>query len=252
MVACILMDRGPSQRWDAFVTGLKVCGYQVVDRPRHKPEDVLVVWNRSPTRDREARTLEENGGRVIVAENGYIGRDQGGWPHYALASGQHNGAGLWVVGDEDRWTPLNVKLKPWRQTGDHILLLPQRSIGSPGVAMPKNWLAEVRRRLATRRPIKVRPHPGTNRVPLDPDLRDCWAAVTWGSGAAIKALVAGVPVFHEFEQWIGAPAARFGLDIENPFLGDRLPMLRRVAWAQWSLPEIATGTPFRQLLNLRN
>jgi hypothetical protein len=31
--------------------------------------------------------------------------------------------------------------------------------------------------------------------------------VTWGSGAGIKAMQAGIPVFHEFEQWIGGPGA---------------------------------------------
>jgi hypothetical protein len=66
--------------------------------------------------------------------------------------------------------------------------------------------------------------------------------VTWGSGAGIKSIVAGIPVFHEMPNWIGAPAAKLGLDdIEQPFLGDRQPMLNRLAWAQWDLDEIASG-----------
>jgi len=84
---------------------------------------------------------------------------------------------------------------------------------------------------------------------MDPDFEDCWAAVTWASGGAIKAICAGIPVFYEFEKWIGAPSARLGFgDLENPFLGDRGPMLHRLSWAQWNVDEIAKGEPFRWLL----
>lgn len=74
--------------------------------------------------------------------------------------------------------------------------------------------------------------------------------VTWASGAAIKAIIEGIPVFYEFNDWIGAPAARYGIDdTENPFLGDRNPMLHRLSWAQWTAEEIASGEPFKCLLN---
>jgi hypothetical protein len=73
--------------------------------------------------------------------------------------------------------------------------------------------------------------------------------VTWGSGAAIKAIAAGIPVFHELECWIGAEAATFGInDLEHPFLGDRHLMFHRISWAQWTAEELASGEPFRWLL----
>ena len=249
------MDRGPDWRWKAFVAGFHKLGLDVSDRPRHRPNDVLVVWNRSPTLDREAKVHTANGGKVIVAENGYIGKCPKGFPMYALALDQHNGAGRWPVGEENRWHSFGIEDRPFRVSGEHILLLPQRGIGPPGVGMPKNWVADVTRRLSqiTKRPVKVRPHPGQSRPKMDDDLHNCWAAVTWGSGAAIKALVAGVPVFHEMKNWIGAPAAKFGIDdIENPYLGDRMPMLHRLSWAQWSVDDIATGRPFDALLKMED
>jgi hypothetical protein len=73
--------------------------------------------------------------------------------------------------------------------------------------------------------------------------------VTWGSGAGITSLIAGIPVFHEFDRWIGGPAARFGIDdIESPFTGDRLPMFKRLAYMQWSVDEIESGEAFQWLL----
>ncbi len=63
----------------------------------------------------------------------------------------------------------------------------------------------------------------------------------------IKALLMGIPVFYEFDQWIGKQA---GLHVSK--LGgepkrsddDRLAMFRRLAWAQWTLDEISKGIPF--------
>ena len=79
--------------------------------------------------------------------------------------------------------------------------------------MPQSdWTVDVVSRLRrfTDREIRVRAHPGARpHPPLTPDLADCWAAVTWGSGAGVKALCEGVPVFHELAGWIGACQGMF-------------------------------------------
>lgn len=246
-VASVLLKQQPTYRHHCFVTGLKQAGYSVIYRPQHNPspQDVLVVWNRHPFHEKIITGYEKAMATVLIAENGYIGNTK------AIAKNYHNGAGSWYQGETDRWSQLGIELAPWREDGDHILVLPQRGMGSQGVAMPRNWLASTLHHLSmtTDRPVRVRKHPGQNQcVPLEDDLKGAWAAVTWGSGAAIKAIVAGVPVFHNMRNWIGAPAASTKVsDIENPFLGDRLPMLQRMAWAQWTLPEIESGEPFRAL-----
>lgn len=252
VIAALLIDRGPRERWEAFATGLRHLGYRVTDKPNQNPlkTDLLVVWNRH-RHDAWAQKYEQAGAAVIVAENGYVGCDENQWTYYALALNHHNGAGRWFVGEGDRWSKLGIALASWREDGENILVLAQRGIGPSGVAMPRTWPQYITGRLrsVTKRNVVVRLHPKQERPPID--FTRCWAAVTWGSGAAIKALVAGIPVFHEMPNWIGGPAARFGIDdLENPFVGDRAPMLHRMSWAQWSLGEIASGEPFRLLLNL--
>ncbi len=201
--------------------------------------------------EQHAREYEKKKAHVLVTENAWLGPQakEGHW--FALSRNHHNGAGTWHIGYERRLPKLGITLKPWRKSGGHVLVLPQRGIGENGIAMPKDWTAKITRRLKkfTDRPVKVRLHPG--RRPHPPlDFEDCHAVVTWGSGAAIKAIIAGVPVFHDLENWIGAPAARHGLkNIESPYLGDREPMLERLAWAQWSGDEIATGEPFQWLMS---
>jgi hypothetical protein len=244
----------PYYRRDAFRAGLRRAGFDVGHQPKANPDprDVLLIWNRSPANEVYASRYEKAGARVIVAENGYIGTDSDGHILYALALNQHLGAGKWRDGAGDRWGRLGLQLSPWRRSGTEIVVLPQRGIGAPGVAMPREWPLTIVERLrkVTDRPIRVRPHPGKEKTDPFFDLTSAWAAVTWASGAGIKSIVYGVPVFHELKSWIGAPAARFGIDnIENPFLGDRLPMLRRLAYAQWTLAEIQSGEAFSWLLS---
>ena len=259
MRAVVLLKDTPHYRRDAFCAGMAACGYEVAQKAVNDPcpGDVLVCWNRYGQARVEAQRFERAGARVIVAENGFFGYDRHGRQLYQLALNYHNGAGVWHVGTEDRWSPLGVKLKPWRAEGTKILILPQRIVGDDGVAMPKRpeqWATEVRNDLRqyTGRPIEIRFHPGNVSPKPSPDWTDVHAVVTWGSTAGLKAIIAGVPCIHMMPRWIGASAARFGLEhIENPYLGDRMPMLHAMSWAQWRVEEIETGAPFARLLGMQ-
>jgi hypothetical protein len=252
--ACILLRSTDHYRADQFAAGLARHGFTVEAKwlKHPDPDDVLLLWNRHRGYEPIADLYERAGARVLVAENGYLGQPPGGGKFYALALDHHNGAGRWFVGDAPRF---EVAEQPWRAQGDHVLVLPQRGIGARGIAMPSTWLAGVTKRLAaiTDRPIRVRPHPGASKADPAADLAGAHCAVTWASGAGIKALLAGVPVFHEFDRWIGAPAAaRLAGDIESCNIPSRGELWRRVSWAQWSLAEIGSGEGFDRLLNAKD
>lgn len=210
------------ERREAFERGLKRIG---------DPE-VFVTWNRIGAADQKAKEYESRGLPVIVAENAAWGNDFAGRRWYSLALGMHNTAGRFPLGGAERFDRLGVELAPWR-TGGECVVLPQRGIGPAGVAMPRDWPSQQVGR--------IRRHPGTSAcIPLEQDLARAGEVVTWGSGAAIKALMWGIRVESHMPNWIG--------DQDNTDAG-RLEMFRRLAWAQWSLDEIADGEPFRRLLN---
>lgn len=245
--ASVLFRIEPRERWAAFEGGLAALGYNVQRHPLDVPHenDVLVLWNRLPLHEHFAERYEKVGASVLIAENGWIGEDT-----YALCARYHNGAGSWRVGDESRWPSFGIELKPWRKTGDHILVIPQRGMGTVGIAMPRTWRADTVEALQkrTKREIRVR-CPSKRNTPLEPEFENCHAVVTWASGAGVKAIVAGVPVFYEMRDWIGATAASpLCTDLEDPFLGDRKPMLHTLSWAQWKAEEIITGEPFKCVL----
>ena len=254
----------PSYRADAFVGGLKACGFHVLHRqlPDGPPKtgDVLVIWNRYSCAGQTADVWEKQGGTVLVAENGYCGRDGDGHQLYAISVHGHNGSGRWpgagVGAPADygaRWRGLGLELKPWRAAGEHVLVCPNRSFGTKVMAMPQGWdqAAIKALRKYTKRPIRLRPHPNGNaeNPPLLADLERCWAVVVWASSAGVKALLAGVPVIALAPHWICKAAASADVStIESPAMPAREPVFERLAWAQWTVEEIARGEPFRHLL----
>lgn len=257
---CCIRDQ-PVYRRDSFIAGLRACGYAVEFGCGRKPSpgDCLIIWNRYGENDRLAQRFEATGNAVIVAENSPLGREWRGGIWYTLCLGHHNASGNFPEGGPERWDGWNIGLADWRTQGDHILVLPQRGIGVAPFRQPDGWREQVLAWLAkrTKRPVRVREHPGTAEPrPVDKglarDLGGAHCVVTWGSGAALKALSSGTPVFTGYPQWIGAGASLpFGSDLERPFLGDRLPTFQRLAWCMWSLDEIAAGVPFRRLLSLK-
>ncbi len=258
--ACVRVLHRPPYHGDRMAAALTGLGYRIAMAPESKPKpvDVLVLWNRYPRDEGFCRAYDAAGARIIIIENGYFGRNFKGSEWYAVALSQHNGCGRWAKASADRWRALGIELKPWRKEGREIVLLATRHMGSEETAEPKTWLGDLQRwlRRETERPVRVRQHPGPQgavpKVSLEDDLKDAWAAMTWGSSAGLKALAMGVPVFHGLKGWIGSSASRWlggGVDIkESRFFGKRAPMFHRVASAMWSLEEIESGKAFKCLL----
>jgi hypothetical protein len=223
-------------RADAFKKGLLRIGYKVVfGIPGGIPsdDDVFVTWNRIRIGDQIAQKFRH----VIVAENATWGNDFAGQSWLHLARDHHNSAGKFPVGATDRWDALGVDLLPFRTTGETVIIA-QRGIGSAPTAMPMHWPERALKRHGGR----IRRHPGiSGGISLDDDLSSCGLVVTWGSGAAVKALMMGIPVISEMPNWIAA---------QNNTVSGRLEMFRRLAWAQWTITEISNGQPFARLLSL--
>lgn len=243
---CSLSD-GPNYRKADFVAGLQACGFEVVaNLPKPERRDLVLVWNRHGANNARAQAFEAVGATVLVAENGYLGKNWMGRKWFALARGHHAGAGDWKPAGPQRWDSWGVEFAPWRE-GTETVILAQRGIGEPGVASPAGWADRVQARIGGR----IRRHPGEKAPtkPLADDLSEARCVVTWHSAGALQALLLGVPVFYDFPQWIGAGAARPLAEFkEGPLHGDRLGAFRRLAWAMWTAEEIADGQAFRHLL----
>jgi hypothetical protein len=260
---CYIRDL-PHYRRSSFVSGLAAAGFDIPPQgtTQFRPGDVAVVWNRYGEYDRIATTAEKAGAVVFVTENGFVGRDREGRQFYQLAIGGHNGSGWWRVGAGDRLRELGITpVRMWQaeNPNGHIVVRGQRGIGRPGMGSPPNWHIDMANRLRekTKRRILVVPHPGNGAVDDQRHveyLAGAHALVVWSSSVGVKALVMGVPVISDARYWVCKPTPSVEL-IEADFLRSdannkvRHEMLHRMAWAQWSLDEIASGHPFRFLLD---
>jgi hypothetical protein len=227
-----------------FCKGLQAAGYELVNSiPKVEPQDVLCVWNRYAGFDEQAKRFA----KVLVAENAYVDAP-GKW--VALSLSHHNGAGEWKQGSNDRWDSLGIELLPWRHVNDgETLIIGQRGIGEKGLASPMGWAEATKLRIGGR--IRKHPHKDAKAVPLEQDLERVSQVVTWGSSAALRSLMYGIPVWYEFPKWIGAGASKPLADWGEPPKRDdeaRLACFRRLIWAQWRLAEIESGEAFRYLL----
>lgn len=222
-----------ADRTEAFKAGLERLGYTVQFGCTNNPgdRDVLVSWNRIREGANAATAFEKASRPVLIAENASWGNDFLGGNWLTLARSYHNISGRFPIGDSSRWDSLGVELQPWR-TGGETVVLPQRGIGHPLVKMPVHWPQQQAGR--------IRQHPGRGAgKPLADDLAHAGKVVTWGSGAAVKALLWGIPVESHMPSWIAAQ--------DNTEAG-RLAMFRSLAWAQWRLDEIRTGEALAWLL----
>lgn len=234
---------------DILKEGARAAGYDYVKGNTFpSPDDVLIAWNRRPQNEGRIKHYENAGAKVLIAENGYIGRDDAGNKLIALAHNYHLGLGRWFVGDEPRYLNHNFKIEEWRPAGKHILLLAQRGIGN---AKKHEWYVELAEKISkkTTRPVRIRKHPGKTPTPLYPELDNAHAVVTWSSAAALAAIAYGVPAFHLLNNWIGAGAAKYGIDdLENPYRGDRAATFHRIGWAQWTVDEVRSGEAIRKVM----
>lgn len=264
MIAYNLTRKEIHYRHDAFSAGLRAVGYEVSGgHPVGRPGDVLLIWNRYASYHEIATRFEAGGGQVIVAENGYLGPG-GISPHamnprqwYALGRGAHNDSTAIPSGGPERWNALGIDLQPWRTDGGHILVCPNRSFGMPDRMMPPTWPEKTAERLRklTKRQIRVRPHPGNSpaKKPLAEDLAGAWACVIWSSSAGVHALVAGIPVICEAPFWICRGAVDRYLECVEKIddrggCQTREESLHRLAWGQFSIPEIESGEAFRAVM----
>jgi hypothetical protein len=228
------------ERQPLFATGLQRLGYEVRNTLTESPRegDILVTWNRIQDGDRCARIFSDLGFPVVVVENATWGNWFAGEKWYTMARDFHNVAGKFPIYGNERWDSLNVELAPFREEGETVIL-PSRGIGPSVHRMPSNWVERMRSQYADARP-RLRAHPGQNQgIELMVDLRQCCRVVTWGSGAAVKALIGGIKVDSYMPDWIGA--------CENTEM-DRLAMLRSLAWGQVRLSEIESGAAFERVL----
>jgi hypothetical protein len=237
---------------------------------RYEPADVAVVFGvfkrkvqSSWPRGEVIAKHKEAGSTLVILETGYINRGAEWHNHFSAGLNGLNGRADFKNKNSpaDRFQKLGVEVKPWKSSGEHIVLCGQvpwdASVDHVEIYP---WLLGVVAKLQelTTRKIVFRPHPlapvapinGTeySKRTLQEDLVNAHACVTFNSNSAVEAALSGVPVFAFDEGSMALPVANRVLsDIENPKTPDRTQWLNDLAYTQWTPDEMRNGETWAHL-----
>jgi len=186
---------------------------------------------------------------------------------------------------KDRFQQRKIRIKEWRSSGDHVLIIGQTHygaglshVGTESDPMSNLWTDPTdyyhnlvkRVREYTDRPIVFRTHPIgdkeiRNRIrppeevknititdatkrDIKEDLKNAWCAVTRTSNGAVDAVFNGIPVITEDPICLAYDVAEHSIKkIEKINKPNRKQWLYDMSYAEWSLAEMREGLPWQKL-----
>lgn len=242
---------------------------QLVRNWYYVPSDVAVIFGVYKSRVKQSHARGEihqqqrkNNLGVIVLETGYVNRGDGNNHHYAAGWNGLNGRADFKndKSPPERFAKLGVQLRPY-SPGQNILLCGQVpwDAACEGSNHEK-WLKDTAKTLKalTNRPVVFRPHPlaelppiagcGYSQGPLEQDLMNAHAVVTFNSNTGVDAAIFGKPVFASDEGSMVWRIANRSLDyIDTPQFQDRKQWSADLAFTQWTPEEMREGMAWKHL-----
>ena len=264
--------------FDKFIKSLRASGEQVWENKQAPDADVAVIWSVLwQGRMRKYKDIWDRYRKankpVIVIEVGGIKRNKT-WKIGINGVNREADFANQTV-DGERWKKFDTTLKPWKQTGNDIIICGQHTNSHQWRNNPpmSKWfdekITEIRK--YTERPIVVRPHP-RNHVEIDTTkykdvkivgpkrdrntyddtdlaerLNSAWALVSYSSNPAITAAMHGIPVYvseASLSYEIGNTSFE---NINNPNMPDREKWANQLAYTEWWTEEIEQGLPWRRI-----
>jgi len=225
---------------------------------------------------RAATDFQKNNGKrsLIVDSNLFLYADPGNSKHYLRYSfdGVFPTTGFYFDKDIDptRWEKisknLDIRLKPWRTNGNHIVLCLQRNGGWSMKGKPVGqWMEETINKIRAfgiNRHIVVRPHPGDKKwrnyvkitqpnvsISTKPNIRDdlgnAWAMVCHNSSPSVASIIEGIPAFitdPEPQYSQSFEVANTNLKrLEDPRMPDRQDWIEKLSMCHWNFDELKSG-----------
>jgi len=272
----LFTDNGPLNSplvWEAVQSGLQRLGHSVDQNNLDTEVPVIwsLLWNGRMTKNKSVwehfRSKNKN---VLVVEVGGIKRNT----TWKVGLNGINRAGDFGPknNNNDRVKQFNLDLKPWRTDGEHILVCLQHTKSEQWKNMPtqEQYVIDTVNtiRKHTDRKIIIRSHPRcvlqnppilenvNYEIPkqiantyddFDLNFSNAWAVVSYSSNPGIHAVLNGIPAFVG-EQSLAYDVANTDFStVNSPKTPARQQWLNDYTHTEWTIEEIAQGTPFSRL-----
>jgi hypothetical protein len=285
-----LKDQSPSRKTQcllAFATGAQVAGARVHIETEYKWQPsrlaVMLGWASPEQRGQNIKfraeiiqRQQEAGGHVMAIDANCFKFDDpdSRYLRYSINGVFYDSSEYANKNSNDvQWNTishnLNLQVKPWKTSGDYVLLLLQRDGGwSMKGLNPLDWAANKIAKLKslTNLPIVIRPHPGkvanvskliggnvTLSNPairtLKQDLTRASAALVYNSSSGVAAVLEGVPLFVDDVSSVCWQVANRDINrLTNPNYPDRTQWIYDLAAAHWSDADGEQGLIYKKFL----
>lgn len=247
----------------AMLVGLEnLGGYEAFQHLGHhgKLEKTIIGWGW-----RGNKEACERGHNVLVMERGYIG-DR--FSYTSLGWNGLNGHAKFPKYDDDggeRFALHGGKIKPWKKTGDYILLLGQ--VKNDASLQGKDltaWYQNIATKASEihKLPVFFRPHPESYRRggythvegfeniggTLDECFENAKFSIAFNSNSCVDSILNGVPCYAgDSGSMVDSLLMK---DLNEIIYPEREKRLHQIAWTQWTLDEIRSGFPLIKLMEM--
>lgn len=248
MVICYPQD-GKRKSYDICAAFAAGCGGNVITDGRYRGGPAM-FYGIDTANESVWRGVQASGEDWYYADNAYFDAVRGTYFRVGKNCLQHPGTG---TSTGERFARLGLKIHPWRESGEHILVTPQSyHFMRVAVRYPGNWLNDILCKLPqlTNRTVITRVWNRDKKQlarDLPTALRGAWALVTFSSGSAISAILAGIPAISTSPDCIARRMCGPLVTVKAPWMIDREDWLNVVADQQWTLDEFRSGQTWRAL-----
>lgn len=256
--------------FEAFAQGIKNLGHEVVLHNLNADYYVIwsVLWQGRMRGNQEIWNIAKKSKKpVIILEVGTLIRGT----TWKIGLNHINALGYNFENfniDYGRSKKLGLSLKPWKKTGQNIVIFGQHSQSEQWSTRPpvndwlKNIVVEIKKH--SNRPIVYRPHPRdrffqkiedfSTSIPVkipnshdvynhEHELSNAWLAINACSGTGVQAAIEGTPVFVEKDSLAWPVSIETLQNIESPPLPDRTVWFEKICNTEWTIEEIVSGAP---------
>lgn len=261
----------------AFEQGVGYLGHRCVFNDIAGCSDVDVIWSMLFSGRMKANRdvwekAQQQARPVIVLEVGSIHR---GVTWKVAINGVNRDAHFGPANNTSRRSDqMGLVLRPWRDSGDHILICTQNTHSYQWRNMPpiSEWVQSIVQeiRQVSGRRIIIRQHPRDrsmitlakgNKVYLqlpekvtgtyddyDMPFAQTWATVSWSSNPGIHSILHGIPAYTGPASLAHDVSFHNLRTIESPIMPDRQQWLNDYAWTEYTVQEISQGLPLSRIL----
>lgn len=261
----------------AFLEHLRAKG-EKVSINKDEDCDVAVIWSvlwsgRMSANRKIWNNFQERNKPVVVMEVGGLKRNST-WK-MGINGINRDADFANDIFDDKRWPKFNIEIKPWKQTGDTIIICGQHDTSHQwrGKPIMADWIEQqiIEIRKYSSRPILIRPHPRNifdfnekkyKDIRIEKPRRDtstyddtdfkktlnsAWSVINHSSNPAMEAVINGIPVFVSESSLCHDVGNHSLTKIENPIMPERQQWANKLAYTEWTVSEIREGLPWQRI-----